>query len=445
MNKNLKLISVLTGAIFSITLTGCGGRGPTSAVPTSEQPTSIQPTTSQTGNEEKAMNAVMEGNVAAINNTTALIPGQTSELSGDEYDNITVISKQLKKVDGQNYTVEVNWTYTVENVVKSFEPLKGSESNKVFYFNYPTQGQADVEFSFTGTPTCNGVTGTAVTFNVKLCAETLVFPEYTLAEILATEQKPSATTEASSTYTGISFTHVTNPEKGYWESNNIKPGATFSYMYVTVKGKVMYLSPDGNWGLIADGATYLEIYAGSGTQLMDKYYPGLEVGNYVSIRGEMSHYKGNVQLSYISRVSKIEKGSIADPADYKTLTEAYEFVNNQFSGDMNALVSLTGTYNGNLKDSNGGDVSADNLQDARFTFEVKVGSKVVSIAYDYHVSKVEEGQPKVFDTYKAFLQGKSVGDPITVKGTMRFVFSGSNVFTNEGSFAITPYNATDLA
>lgn len=436
MKKSLKLLTAVAALGIAGTLAGCrGGGGDT--------------TSSPTGKEAEAIQKVMAGGVAAVNNVTGIIEGQTSEVVGDNYDNVTVRTKKTVPVDGAQYEVTIDWTYdNTNNLVSSFNPLEGYEEyNKVFYFNFPAKGQPDAAFSFTATPKCNGVTGTAVTLNVTLKAETLVFPEYTIAQITETDTKPTATTSSESTYTGVSFKHVTYPEKGYWESNNSdNPDDTKNlYMFVTVKGKVVYLAPDGNWGLIADGNNYMEIYAGSGTQLMNKYFPGLKVGNYVAIRGEMGHYKGNVQLGYISRVTQIEKGSIQDPADYKTLTESYSFTNNQFSGDMNALVKVSGTYNGNLKDSNGVATTVDKLTDGRFTFDVQVGSKTVSIAYDYHVSKVEEGQPKVFDTYKTFLSKLQVGGAITVKGTLRFVFSGANVFTNEGSFSVTPYLATDLA
>ena len=385
--------------------------------------------------EAAAISKVMGGNVATVNNVTPIIAGQTSELDGDKNDNITVISKQLVNVNGVKAEVIVDWTYedSFSSLVSSFHVLEGGDTNKVFDFNYPAQGAEAAAFEFTATPKCGTTTGSPVKYTVSLLAMKYVYPEYKLSEILAVKEDNSC------------FVHVTDAAKGYWESNNESAGT--AYMYITTYGKVTYLAPDGNWGLIADGSLYCEIYAGSGTKLNNKYFPGLQVGNWVAVRGEPSNYKGNVQIGYISMIKQVEQGTMVEPASYKTMDEAYINGYHQFNGDMNAIFSVTGTYNGNVKNKNGVAItSADQVPNDRYTFEINVGSKVLVIAMDYHTWKDDNGdQTALFSEYRDAIFGKSVGAAITVKGTLRFVANGASIFTNDGTCQLTPFLSGDIA
>ena len=411
MKKSLKLLALSLG-LAVVGLAGCrGGDGGTTSYGAEV--------------EAAAIKKVMGGNVAAVNNVTPIIAGQASELDADNNDNVTVISKQLVNVDGVKAEVVVDWTYEDPNsLVDQFHVLEGGDTNKVFEFNYPAKGGAAASFEFTATPKCGSTTGDPVKFNISLLACKYSYPEYALGEILAVKSD------------GSCFEHVTNAEKGYWESNNEDAGT--AYMYITTRGKVVYLSPDGNWGLIADGALYCEIYAGSGRQLMSKYYPGLTVGNWVSVRGEPSNYKGNVQLGYISKVKQIEKGSMAEPGAMKTMDEAYLNSYNQFNGDMNALFQVTGTFAGNASPA----LAAWN-DGARGTFDITVGSKTLTIAYDYHTSK--GGSSTLFTEMMAVLNAATAGSTqLTIKGTLRFVASGSSVFTNAGTCQLTPFLPGDV-
>ena len=419
MRKSLKIFAL---ALAAVALVGCNSRG--GGDTTGGGQTSGGQTTSYGSEVEKAaIDRVMGGNVAAVNNETAIIAGQVSQLDADNNDNVTVITKQLVNVNGTKVEVHVDWTYEDNSVVDLFHTLEGQEEyNKVFEFNYPAKGGEAVEFKFKGTAKCGATTADPVEFAVSLQPTKYVYPDYRLAEILKVKSD------------GSCFEHVTDAAKGYWESNN--QDADTPYMYITTFGKVVYLSPDGNWGLIAEGDLFLEIYAGSGRKLGSKYYPGLAVGNWVSVRGEPSNYKGNVQLGYISKVKQVEKGSMAEPnMNYRTVDEAYLTGYNQFNGDMNALFSVTGVYAGNAKPA----VDSMNVG-ARATFDLTVGSKTFTIAYDYHTCK--DSDVTLFDEMVAVLKGATAGSTrLTIKGTLRFVANGSNAFTNDGTCQLTPFLA----
>lgn len=384
--------------------------------------------------EAAAIQKVVGGNLALIENVTPLIPGQVSELDGDKNDNITVVARQLVPVNGVKAEVLVDWTYdSSTGLVDDFHVLEGGDTNKVFEFNYPAKGAENASFEFTATPKCGNTTGDPVKFNVSLLAMKRVFPEYKLSEILALNEA------------GTCYQHVTDAAKGYWESNNVDAGD--NYMYITTFGKVTYLAPDGNWGLIADGSLYCEIYAGSGTKLNNKYFPGLEVGNWVKVRGEPSNYKGNVQIGYISMVKKVNQGTMVEPVAVKTMNEAYLNSYSQFNGDMNAVFTVDGVFNGNVKNKNGVAItSADQVPNDRYTFEIKVGEKVLVIAMDYHTWRdADANQTDLFTVYRDAIFGKSVGNAITVKGTLRFVMNGASVFTNDGTCQLTPFLSGDIA
>ena len=192
-------------------------------------------------------------------------------------------------------------------------------------------------------------------------------------------------------------------------------------------GKITYLSDDGNWGLLADGDHVIEIYSGSELDLNATSYPEIN-SNYVEIKGEVSHYYGNFQLSFIKSIRKYEGTEVTAPTNnFATLTsaqfEAAKLTNQpaegssaakknqvyrQFTGqfEQNSLATVTGKVLTNPSSSTKG---------ARFTFDLELAEGVkIEVAYDYHVDKNS-------GNVEAALRAKAVKDStITLKGTLRF-------------------------
>ena len=230
----------------------------------------------------------------------------------------------------------------------------------------------------------------------------------------------------------------------YFPGNN--EGAEEDFMYVGVKGKVLYYAPDGNWGLIGDGDQVLEIYAGAGTKILPENFPNLN-NQYVCVYGNMSQYCGNIQLGFISKIVAIDKSEITEPTKtYAQLTESTinGFVNptsegydshKQFiDGFSNSLATVTGTFvAGSLKDRDGKTVAVDKLVDNRFTFDLKVGTATITVAYDYHINI--GAKTNLFTEFKNKIKN---GGSLTVKGTMRY--SGSD----SSSFLSLAYEPTDI-
>lgn len=232
----------------------------------------------------------------------------------------------------------------------------------------------------------------------------------------------------------------------YFAGNN--PGAEADYYYVGVKGKLVYYAPDGNWGIIADGDQYMEIYAGSkGTPLTPAYFPRFK-DQYVCVYGNMSQYCGNIQLSFIDNVRKIDPSEIEEPElTFNTINESflagiknpvaegYDSDKQFVYGLGNSLGQVTGTFiSSSLKDSSGNDVTPENLKDNRFTFELQVGSQRMVIAYDYHVNR--NAETDLFTEYKNKLKQ---GGQMTIKGTLRY---GGN---DSRSFVSLAYEPVDIA
>ena len=297
MKKSLKLLGILLGTAMIAGLAGCNRGGGGGGELTPEE-------------EAQAIQKTVSGPMATISGATQIISGTTADLSADTNDNVTVQVKRTLNVEGKSAEVTIDWSYNTEDThVSAFQEVEGDPTHKVFYFYYPTETAA--EFSFTGTPKCGSTTGDPVTYKVNLKVLTLKFDEYKLSQILELNAA------------GDCFKHVTDADKGYWESN--QETAADPHMYVKTYGKVVYLAPDGNWGLIADGDDYFEIYAGNQYNLKPSTYPDLVVGNWVEVRGRMSDYQGNVQMSFVSMVTKLQPGDThigTEPAAVKTIDEA---------------------------------------------------------------------------------------------------------------------------
>lgn len=263
----------------------------------------------------------------------------------------------------------------------------------------------------------------------------------------------------------------------YYITNN-PDAAEKQYLYYNVSGKVIYTAPDGNWGLLADGKNVLEFYAGSGTALTEKNFPNL-ANKYVKISANMGQYCGNVQIGFVTKIAALtaeEKAQIAEPEPlaYTEMTE--ELLNSlhyRLSSEELTALGLTAKENyeceqqvvkladgtclsnalaqvsgelvaGSLKDKDGAAVAVNALSSgARYTFQIKVGDEVLTIAYDYHTDKT--GKNGLFNAMKAAL---NAGGAMTIKGTMRYSGNNSGPFIsvgNKGVWNLVPFEVAHFA
>lgn len=220
-----------------------------------------------------------------------------------------------------------------------------------------------------------------------------------------------------------------------------------SYYYVSTRGYVVGYLPDGNTALIADGDHYITVYAGSGTALLPTNYPALVVGNLVEVFAETAGYYGSPQLSYVQKIQVVEDATVAQPADYITLTDTWFAGLTQYDGNCHRRVTFSGTYMGNLRDQNGNTIS-EFTPGARCTFDVKVGNATVTVAYNYHCNK---GGGTIGDQYKRVIGAATAGSTtLTIKGTLAWA-SGENTWevpengVTSGEYQVMPWNSDDIA
>lgn len=375
------------------------------------------------------------------NPSTTIYPDTGYTLKEDDGDNVYLVKKQKIK----DKTVEIEWKidtnqdyYAGRDVVDEYRDLVEVE--------YQGYGEPDGQLKWAISKiSCGGASAT----NAKELEYTCATKNFTYRHDLMSIADINKVTEEEKTvnlgadkavYKFKSTLDIMDyePEAGqkyspYFAGNN--EGAEEDYLYVGVKGKVIYLAPDGNWGLLADGDQVLEIYAGAGTKLKPENFPNL-ANEYVCAWGNISQYLGNVQLSFISKFTKINANEITEPTmNYATLTESkiaglknptsegYSSHKQFIDGFSNSLGKVTGTFvAGSLKDRDGKTVASwDKLVDNRFTFELKVGSENMTIAYDYHTNI--GAKKNLFNEYVSVLKA---GGNIQVKGTLRY--NGSDTF-----------------
>ena len=406
--------------------------------------------------------------------SVTMYPDSNLTMDEHKYHNIKLTTKQKM---GDLY-VELTWS--VDETQEYFGKIHHLSDGvhdliEVKYKGYNQTG-GTISWALTKIVCGSAVSNTRIEYSAKVKNETYVHDDVSLAQLLAVTDEPKTVSVGGidyhypSTFDKVDYSeNSTNDTGGYspfWVPNN--PDATDypGYYYVSVPGKVVYTSPDGNWGLLADGRNVIEFYAGSGTSFINDNWPNL-ANKYVRVEGNMSMYNGNTQIGYVTKIaalSETEKAAITDPEPlvFREMDEAKlaalhveGFTNQKMAvvyddGGclMNGLAQVTGTYvEGTLNEvSSDGTQTAvtniDNLNKSkRCVFDVKVGEQTITIAYDYHTDK--DGKSGVNAAIKNAL--KKTGN-ITVLGTMRY--NGNKGFRcddNTGVWNLTPFLATHIA
>lgn len=399
--------------------------------------------------------------------TSEIFPETTPTLNEDNGDGIKITTKQVSG------GLTVNLTWTIDETQEYFGArLRSDDAHDIIEIKYKGYGHPDGEFTWTLSSLACGEAVAAnanIVYKAKVKNEVYKHDNVKIADIysITDEEKvvDAGGTEHKwpATFDIIDYDyHDGTTYSPYFKTNN--PDATEKqYLYYNVPGKVIYLAPDGNWGLLADGKNVLEIYAGAGTALNEKNWPNFGA-KYVKVSGNMGQYCGNVQLAFITKVTALtdaEKQEITEPEplQYRAIEESLlaslnvEGYTNQKQAVKladgtclsNSLGQVTGTLvAGSIKDKNGNAVSnIASMANNRFTFDLQVGNETLTVAYDYHTDR--DASHGLFNALKTALQ---TGGEMTIKGTMRYAGNNSGPFISEGNngvWNIVPFLAEHVA
>ena len=457
--KKIYILSCLAG----LTLTGCSLFGPKGDY-------EIKPSISGGNSTQKT--AILE----AINNLSPCVsrssqdyfPGDESSivLAEDDGDFIRVTTSQVY----EDQTVELEWAIDeTQSTFRSFEV--SDEQHKLIDIKYPGFKGQDGTFEWS---LKSAKCGKAVTKGDSVCTYKAVVrgkthdeEELTIAQInkvtdtgVDQEIKNGSGSTSKIHYYPSTFKQVDYTiESPYFSV--LDDGTSPKYHYVRTSGKVLYWAPDGNWMIIGDGDQVMEVYAGSGggTPLTPQYFPAINKG-YVTVHGNLSQYKGNVQIGFVTIIEECAKSKVTEPVlTGRTLDEAwidsvtldagrYQGAQKQaIEGFMNSLGTVTGTIKTNsvkIGDSTTTSPASSVKAGSRFSFDVEVASgKTVKVAYDYHVD--QDMSHGIFNKLKEKLTS---GGSITLKGTMRFNGDNSKPFIideNKGHWEVVPFDAAHIS
>lgn len=414
--------------------------------------------------EQEAIRAAVNGSIAIKSGTTSVTPLSTIILSEDSGDYMKLEKTKVSK----GHTVTLEWAVdTTSEYYKDF--VDNGENSKFLYIKYKGYDYKSETGSISFTlkkATCGEAKAenANLVYNCSVKNTQIYIAPLKIAEAIAvTDQQKVVDVKGTdyvypSTFDMVDYEYHSDKKYSPYfivDPRNVGIEGVKEYYYCEVPGKVIYLAPDGNWGLIADGNYVLEIYAGAGTALTTANYPYLAVGNYVKVKGNLSQYCGNIQLGFITSITELTNHSeIEEPSGaYATLDETklaalnldapFTCQKQAVEGFSNSLAKVTGVIDPTtIKDRDGKSVSASAVVNNRFTFELRVGSEKIVVAYDYHCDK--DGSHGLFNTMKSKLQA---GGTLTVEGTMRYNGSDSSPFIlsgNTGVWNIVPLTSANI-
>ena len=370
-----------------------------------------------------------------------LYPDSNVTFDEHKYHNLKLTTKQ---VVGDLY---VDFTWAVDENQEYFGKTHHLSDgvHDLIELKYKGVGAEDGTFSWKLAKIQCGdaVSNANIEYSAKVKNETYVHDKITIGQLIEVNDEPfeivvdGITYKYPSTFKKIDYSENSRNQGSYspfFTANNPDAAEDSEYYYVSIPGKVIYTSPDGNWGLLADGNNVLEFYSGSGTAFINDNWPNL-AEKYIRVEGNMAVYNGNMQLSYVTKIAALsaeEKATLTEPEplSYRTMDEAAlaalkveGFTNEKMAvvyedGGvlMNGLAQVSGTYiEGTLKVGTE-DATPDSLSNsARCTFDLKVGAQKITVAYDYHTDR--DGKSGVMAALKTALKS---GSTINIKGTMRY-------------------------
>ena len=394
------------------------------------------------GNPEQelaACEAALTKSIATVTGTP-LSSSVTTELSGDSNDIVTVTTKQLVNVDGNKYTVELSWSWDEEfNDLITQKAANDDDTHAKLYFNYPSKAEQEngLDAKFKVEAKVNKQVATAE-YSVHLAPCTYKFDEMTIAELYALKDS------------GDTFAFM--DDSGELISQNHGQ----DYYYVKVSGKLVYVAPDKNFGILADGNHYVYLYK------INKYGdPGAAVvGKYFRISASIAQYYGNIQLSYIKNIEELDDHSnITEPTNFTVTNDINEKDSAGFKPFYSAdaistmINPVTGVATNPMVQVKVGSstVMQASTFDAfdgttRYTFDLKLDdTHTITVAYDYHTGTTDtESGTATREAFKTVLNAVTDGSTkLTVKGCLIFN-NPSNSIGPDGAWQIVPLEAGDI-
>lgn len=443
--KNILKLLVIAGS--ALTLAGCGGGD--------SKDGDVKNVSGGSEEEREAIQTAVRKSIAIIGGSNTVLIGGNYSLLEENGDYLTVATKyNVKVASSKRYDVNIEWDLGTEGSGYVSAITDVDSVHKMVEFNYPGQGGAEGDYTFSIKKiSCGGASSTnpEVSYKVHVTATPYKHYDVNIKDVYKLQDLGSG----KYGYDIIDYS-LANP----WfkqQPENVGKGdpKKSGYYYVNVTGKIIYVSPDSNWGLIADGDDVLEIYCGNILNIKPERFPAIN-NEYVSVVSNLGHYYGNMQTSFITEMKKKSASDLLkEPTlNYRVIDkDTITGIKNEFGGHKqcvhmggqdinlpNSLAQMTGSYiDGSLKNKDGDPTTVDKIKSSeRFTFKISVGGEEVVVAYDYHTDK--EGSVGVFNDIKAMLQGS--GD-YTIKGTLRYHGDDANGFvqssTIPGDWQITPF------
>ncbi|MCR5332849.1 MAG: hypothetical protein K6E11_02355 [Bacilli bacterium] len=372
-----------------------------------------------TKDEKAALEKVMKGTIITENATGApVVSGTPSELDGFKNTCLDLTTVQIKNKKNVKITWEV---VSNKDKVKSQAKLDDNHDRLKFNYGSHAEGHDDqyetTEVELKATGKCGGAKLTK-NYKVVLKHNKNIYDALSLEEFYAAEGDRYAIQD---------------------EDYGLPGNHGQQYNYVKVSGKLEYMSPDGNWGLLSDGDHVVELY--QLTKSTD--YAMCEVGKYLDVYGSVSQYKGNLQVQYCNFIEEMSDHSrIQAMTEYGEMPEDMNTSVAFNSGVMSRIATLSNVEVLKFFDKNNNEKAATDFDAGdRFVIQVQKGAKKFNIAYDYHAAK---GDDTLTAAFNSFIKGLSAGDHINVKGTIRYNIDG-DLAKPGGEYQLTPYFAEHLS
>jgi hypothetical protein len=382
-----------------------------------------------TADQLEAVEKVLKGtSVTESGQGAPVLPDTPTLLEGYKNVYLTLLKSKKQKVSsGEKLDVTVEWSYdsALEPYVR--ELINKDNEHDVLKFKYghkKTDEHGDItedapdqtRFTLKATAKSGEATLTKE-FLLDLNHNDNIYDNVTLAELYAKNEA------------GTNF--------AFMDGTSIKGNHKQTYYYVAVAGKLEYLSPDGNWGLLSDGNHMMELY--QLTKSTDYDVAVANVGDYIKVYADVSQYKGNVQVAYCNFIEKLtDHSAIAPRVDYGELPENMNVAGEEdFVPFYAGINNMNGTLTGVTVKS--GEFASFN-KGGRFTFVVTKGSQDFTIAYDYHVGANDSDVGNELDRV---IKSLAIGNTITVKGTIRYCNDAG--IAEGGEYQLTPYRLGDIA
>lgn len=456
----MKLSKLLFVSFASLAIAGCDMPWSKKEEPKAKE-YELNPTI--TGGSEEEKTAILE-----VLNTKPICEKMGQSTSEIFYDaNPTLLEDEGDTVRLTNsYTykgkeVKIDWNIPTQEYFKEILQPTTDSAHKFIEINYKGYGHDELgalNWSIAKLTCGEAVAANPeVSYSVKIQNEKIKHENVTIADCYAFTEGLKEVKVGEETYKWpATFDLIDYDQKNdagipnpyFIRNDTTNPDA--KYYYVNVKGKVIYLAPDGKFGLMANGEDVLQIYAGSGTLLLESNFPHLGLGKYVSVSGNLSQYCGNVQLAFVTKIQPTTSEDIIEPSEaYHEITkdQIASFATFEDHAQKqafmldgahmyNSLRKVTGTVDkSTLKMCTGKAENASDWKTAtsmsdkskRYMFDIKVGTgsdqATFSVYFDKHVA-VGAGASVFTKLANAFNSGT-----VTVEGFATYFGQDSNPFT----------------